>query len=155
MRWWPSGIRSAVGLAAWLAATRATERTSPFVVPPRATSEAVSDCMCTLARATARRWLGSLGVTSTIRALPSGSRGGRPRPDMVVKPTPGGRRGSVAAPSGCSAADLAHRPPGTHELHLVDGVAGPLRAHAGFDGGREVVVGAAASQHAAQVVVLE
>src|SRR5690606_22101533 len=93
---WHSGMRSAARLAAWMPATRATLRTSPFDTAPRATSEVVSGCMCTRARATARRWLGSFGVTSTMRARPSGSRWVRPRSDMPgsLLPRPRGGSGS-------------------------------------------------------------
>src|SRR5260370_30232783 len=55
-------------------ATRATARTSPWVMAPEAILAAVSGAMWTRQRATARRWLGSLAVTSTIRARPRGSR---------------------------------------------------------------------------------
>src|SRR5918996_256917 len=79
---WHSGISSGVRLAAWMPATRATASTSPLLIAPRATSDVVSGRMCTRPRTTARRWVGSLGVTSTIRALPSGSRWVRPRSDM-------------------------------------------------------------------------
>ena len=55
-------------------ATRATASTSPLVMAPEAIFEAVSGSMCTRQRATARRWVASLAVTSTMRARPSGSR---------------------------------------------------------------------------------
>ena len=42
---WQSGMRSAVRLAAWMPATRATASTSPLVIAPRATSEVVSGFM--------------------------------------------------------------------------------------------------------------
>src|SRR3954453_16881868 len=59
---------------------------------PLATSEVVSGCMKTLPRAMARRWVASLGVTSTMRARPSGSRWVRPRSLMAerLKPGPSG-----------------------------------------------------------------
>src|SRR5690606_20219605 len=146
---WHSGMRSAARLAAWIPATRATESTSPLLTAPRATSEVVSGCMCTRARATARRWLGSLGVTSTIRARPSGSRWVRPRSDMarILQ----GHRAAARR----SAADLAHGPPGPHELHLVDGVPGPLRPHARLDGVGQGVVACVGAQDRAEIVVLQ
>src|SRR2546423_8993795 len=55
-------------------ATRATASTSPFVIAPDAILEEVSGSMYTRHRADARRWLGSLAETSTIRARPRGSR---------------------------------------------------------------------------------
>src|SRR5688500_13822185 len=55
-------------------ATRATASTSPLVMAPEAIFEAVSDSIRTRQRATARRWVASLAVTSTMRARPSGSR---------------------------------------------------------------------------------
>src|SRR5690349_16508040 len=55
-------------------ATRATARTSPLPIAPRATSDVVSGAISTFPLATARRCVGSFGVTSTIRARPSGSR---------------------------------------------------------------------------------
>ena len=61
-------------LAAWMPAIRATASTSPFFTSRLAIAIVVSGFMNTLQRATARRWVGSLGVTSTIRAWPSGSR---------------------------------------------------------------------------------
>src|SRR6478752_7256884 len=63
-----------VCLAAWIPATRATARTSPLVIAPEAIFDAVAGSMVTRHRATARRCEGSLAVTSTIRARPSGSR---------------------------------------------------------------------------------
>src|SRR6476661_1433261 len=63
-----------VCLAAWIPATRATASTSPLVIAPEAILAAVDGSMVTRQRATARRWEGSLAVTSTIRARPSGSR---------------------------------------------------------------------------------
>ena len=75
-------MRLGVCLAAWIPATRATASTSPLVTALDATLADVWGCMKTRQRATARRWVGSLGVTSTIRARPSGSRWVRPRSDM-------------------------------------------------------------------------
>ena len=61
---------SAVRLAAWMPATRATASTSPLVTSRLATATVVSGFMKTLHRAVARRCVGSFGVTSTIRARP-------------------------------------------------------------------------------------
>ena len=52
----------------------ATESTSPFLTSRLAIAAVVSGFMKTLQRATARRCVGSFGVTSTMRARPSGSR---------------------------------------------------------------------------------
>src|SRR5680860_1769900 len=109
-RGWHSGMRSGVRLAAWIPATRATARTSPLLIAPRATSDAVSGVMLTRPRATARRWVGSLGVTSTMRARPSGSRWVSPRSDI----------------GGSLSTDLGHGFAGSDELDLSDGVPGPL-----------------------------
>ena len=65
---------SDVRLAAWMPATRATASTSPFLTSRLAMATVVSGVMNTLQRATARRCVGSFGVTSTIRARPKGSR---------------------------------------------------------------------------------
>src|SRR5947209_1060086 len=75
-------MRSAVRLAAWMPATRATLRTSPLLTALEAIIAVVSGFMNTLQRAMARRWVGSLGVTSTMRARPSGSRWVKPLSDM-------------------------------------------------------------------------
>ena len=48
-----SGISSSVRFAAWMAAMRATEATSPFGLSPRATRAAASGDMRTTARARA------------------------------------------------------------------------------------------------------
>src|SRR3954463_1437153 len=132
---WHKGMRSGARLAAWIPATRATASTSPFVTAPRATSEEVSGCMYTRPRATARRWVASLGVTSTMRALPSGSRWVKPRSDTA--PVYG---------VGFLPADLRHRPRGADEVDLADVVAGPLGADGPLDGGGQVVVGGAGAQ---------
>ena len=50
---WASGIRSAVRLAAWMAAIRATPATSPFGASPAATRAAASGDIRTTARARA------------------------------------------------------------------------------------------------------
>ena len=92
-RGWQSGIMSAVRLAAWMPAMRAAPSTSPLVMALLATLPVVSGFMNTLHRDMARRWVASLGVTSTMRARPSGSRWVRPRSDMAAvyrgRPTPG------------------------------------------------------------------
>src|SRR5947209_12087089 len=138
---WHSGIRFGVCLAAWMPATRATARTSPLVSELLATIDVVSGFIITLHRASARRWVASLGVTSTMRARPRGSTWVRPRSLMV-----GESRGDPRLP-----ADLAHAAGGPDEVHLADGVPGPLVAHVGDDGGGEVVVGPASPQHGPQI----
>src|SRR5436309_858356 len=75
-------MRFGVCLAAWMPATRATESTSPLEMLLEAMSPVVSGCIITLQRAIARRWVASLGVTSTIRARPRGSRWVRRRSDI-------------------------------------------------------------------------
>ena len=75
---WQSGISSLVRLAAWIPASRAVPRTSPFGASPAATAAAVWADMRTSARATARRSVTSLPATSTIRARPDSSRCDRP-----------------------------------------------------------------------------
>src|SRR5438309_12094366 len=75
-------MRLGVTLAAWMPATRATASTSPLVMALLAIRLVVSGFMSTLQRASARRCVASLGVTSTIRARPRGSRWVRPRSDM-------------------------------------------------------------------------
>ena len=59
--------------------------------------DAVSVFIWTLQRATARRWVASLGVTSTIRARPSGSRCVNSKGGMAtsVRRDPAGRRGRL------------------------------------------------------------
>src|SRR4051812_7874242 len=148
-------MRSAARLAAWIPATRATASTSPLLTALDATLAEVSGCMYTRQRATARRWVGSLGVTSTIRARPRGSRCVRPRSDMAAS-LPGSLQGGAGrrqmdtnpaiqwvsvhlraarpggtdgpGPAGLLAADLGHRAVGTDEGDLADAVAGPLAA---------------------------
>ena len=71
------GTAAAGWASAWppgCPATRATASTSPLVIAPEAIFDAVSGSMCTRQRATARRCVASLAVTSTMRARPSGSR---------------------------------------------------------------------------------
>ena len=82
-----AGSRFGVCLAAWMPATRATASTSPLVIAPDAILDAVSASMCTRQRATARRWVASLAVTSTMRARPSGSRCVNSEADMEGKST--------------------------------------------------------------------
>ena len=116
-------------------ATRATASTSPLVIAPEAIFAAVSASMCTRHRATARRWVASLAVTSTMRARPSGSRWVNSEADMA---------GSLRSPPVgiCSRlpADLAHRPVGADEVDLPDAVPGPLGADRPVDLGGEPVV---------------
>src|SRR5918996_208118 len=149
---WHSGIRSGVRLAAWMPATRATASTSPLLMAPRATSDVVSGRMCTRPRTTARRCVASFGVTSTIRALPSGSRWVSPRSDMgstLLLPAGTTRRRGGSAP------DLAHAAAGAHELHLADHVPRPLAGDAALDGGRKLVVGGPAPQQLPQVDLVD
>ena len=68
------GMRSGVRLAAWMPAIRAAPSTSPLVMALLATLAVVSGAIMTLHRASARRCVGSFGVTSTMRAPPKGSR---------------------------------------------------------------------------------
>src|SRR3954469_9981315 len=121
-------------------ATRATESTSPLLMLLEAMSAVVSGFMITLQRALARRWVASLGVTSTMRARPSGSRWVRPRSDMGE---------SLDAP--WSAADLAHAAGGSDEVDLADGVARPLLSDVGGDGGGDVVVRTPVPQDRSQI----
>src|SRR5665213_3598953 len=86
------GTRSAVRLAAWIPATRAAASTSPLVMALLATLAVVSGFMTTLQRARARRWVASLGDTSTMRVPLNGSRWLRLRSLMRSKCT--GRRPS-------------------------------------------------------------
>src|SRR5450756_2433481 len=72
--WWQRGISSHVCLAAWMPATCATVRTSPFLRLPALTSSKVAGASKTRQRATASRTVCSLPPTSTIRALPLSSR---------------------------------------------------------------------------------
>src|SRR5688572_10173866 len=131
-------------------ATRATASTSPLVIAPEAIIDAVSAFIETRQRATARRWVASLGVTSTMRARPRGSRWVRPTSLMALRLVSGG-----APPEGGSAADLAHRLRRPDELDLVDLVPGPLGGDVAGDGGGQLVVGAAAPQQAAQIHLVE
>src|SRR3954451_21910007 len=164
-------MRSAARLAAWIPATRATASTSPLLTALDATLAEVSGCMYTRQRATARRWVGSFGVTSTIRARPRGSRCVRPRSDMAASlpgslsagrgaPLPGPRCTETRSCGGflyiwrCwsgSAADLGHAAVGPDERDLADAVAGPLAAYLGLDGGGQLVIGRAAAQQRAQI----
>src|SRR5438094_8852665 len=103
-------------------ATLATASTSPLLMAPDAIFAAVSASMCTRHRATARRCVASLAVTSTMRARPSGSRCVNSEADM-----PGSLEGRSLA------ADLAHRAAWADEVDLPDAVPGPLRDHAPGD----------------------
>src|SRR3954451_4596433 len=119
---WHNGSRFGVCLAAWIPATRATASTSPFVIAPDAILEEVSGSMKTRQRADARRWLGSLAETSTMRARPSGSRW--VNSDATTDKCRCARRSPRP-----SAADLAHRPSRPHEIDLADAMPGPFRGH--------------------------
>src|ERR1043165_724582 len=90
-------MRSAARFDAWMPAIRAVPSTSPLLTALDSTRADVSGFMYTRPRATARRGVASLGVTSTMRARPRGSRWVRPRSDIGE---------SLDAP--WSAADLAH-----------------------------------------------
>ena len=70
---WHSGISSAVRLAAMMPATSATLSTSPLVLSPSMTSVSVSWSIFTVASAVARRAVGGLSVTSTMRGRPNRS----------------------------------------------------------------------------------
>src|SRR5450756_934699 len=72
--WWQRGISSHVRLAAWMPATCATVRTSPFLRLPALISSKVAGASRTRQRATASRTVSSLPPTSTMRALPLSSR---------------------------------------------------------------------------------
>src|SRR5438874_13103306 len=112
-------MRSAARLAAWIPATRATASTSPLLTALDATMADVSGCMYTRHRATARRWVGSFGVTSTIRARPRGSRCVRPRSDMGRSLLGSPRSGRLEP----LPADLRHAAVGPDERDLADAVA--------------------------------
>src|SRR5437764_8445228 len=105
-------------------ATRATLSTSPLLTALEAIIAVVSGFMNTLHRAIARRWVGSFGVTSTIRARPNGSRWVKPLSDMTER----------------LSADLAHALGRLDEVDLADRVPGPLGADVGSDGRGQVVV---------------
>src|SRR5205085_11181398 len=137
---WQRGMSIGVCLAAWIPATRATASTSPLVMALVATRDVVSGCIITLHRASARRWVASLGVTSTMRARPRGSRWVRPR-SLTGQESTDSR----------SAADLAHAAGGPDEADLADGMAGPFLPDVGLDGGGQVVVGGPGAQQGAQV----
>src|SRR6476661_7222122 len=127
-------------------ATRATASTSPLVTALLAT----------------------LGVTSTIRARPNGSRWVKPRSLMAVESNDAGQKGGVGSaseqpsrersqlhrrsePTIRSAADLTHRPGRLDERDLADRVARPLGADVGLDRLGQLVVGGAAPQQHPQV----
>src|SRR3954468_24442789 len=67
-------------------ATRATANTSPLLTSRLAMAAVVAAAMKTLHRATARRCVGSFGVTSTMRARPIGSRWEKGR-SLIWSPT--------------------------------------------------------------------
>src|SRR5664280_447900 len=72
--WWQRGISSHVRFAAWMPATCATVKTSPFLRLPALISSKVAGASRTRQRATASRTVSSLAPTSTMRALPLSSR---------------------------------------------------------------------------------
>src|SRR5262245_16606158 len=110
---WHRGMVSAVRFAAWIPATRATASTSPLVTSRLATATVVSGRMKTLHRAVARRWDGSFGVTSTMRARPNGSRWVKVWSDTAGKSRSAGRRHSGArCPTRVAAAVLGRGPAG-------------------------------------------
>src|SRR5215207_10108634 len=134
---WQSGIMSDVRLAAWMPATRATASTSPFLISRLAMAAVVSGFINTLHRASARRCVGSFGVTSTIRARPNGSRCVNDRSLIWTVSRAPAKLDSAAEPGRArppkSTADLGHRALGTDEVHAVDAVARPLRADGPLD----------------------
>ncbi len=71
---WHSGTRSAVRLAPWMAAMRATPITSPFLAWPWAISWNVAGSMRMLPVARATRWVSALADTSTMWAWPWASK---------------------------------------------------------------------------------
>ena len=71
---WASGSSSGVFFAAWIPATRATARTSPFGTAPSRRRATTSGEQRTVPVAVAARTVGCFSVTSTIRALPASSR---------------------------------------------------------------------------------
>ena len=124
-----------------------------MVIAPEAIFDAVSGSMCTRHRATARRCVGSLEVTSTIRARPSGSRWVNSDAVTAAKCRANRRRSDVGG--------LAQPP-----IWLIDAVGRtkstwPMRCPAHFvptaprDRRGEVVVGAAVAQHRAEVELVE
>ena len=64
-------------------ARAAADRNFPAMLKEALIFAAVSASMCTRHRATARRCVASLAVTSTIRALPRGSRWVNSEADML------------------------------------------------------------------------
>src|SRR6476469_9859573 len=141
-RGWQSGSMFDVCLAAWIPATRATASTSPWVIAPEAILAAVDGSMVTRQRATARRCEGSLAVTSTIRARPSGSR-------CVNSEAIGGVYGPELP------ADLAHRPAGADEVDRADVVARPFGADRSLDRVRQLGVAGAVAHDGAEVGLVE
>src|SRR6478672_8951650 len=71
---WHRGINSEVRFAAWMPATRATPKTSPFFEFPSRTRAKVAGSMRIAPPATATRWVSALPATSTIRAAPRSSK---------------------------------------------------------------------------------
>src|SRR4051795_10072953 len=93
-------MSSPVRFAAWMPAMRAVPSTSPFGASPAATVAAVAGAMRTTARATARRALTGLPLTSTMRARPCSSR--------WVRPLTGSRRDGRGARGGDQVAHALH-----------------------------------------------
>src|SRR3989442_557075 len=71
---WHIGISSQVRLAAITAATWATARTSPFLMPPLWIAARVAGCIRISPAAVATRSVTSLSPTSTMRGRPAASR---------------------------------------------------------------------------------
>ena len=71
---WQSGTSSAVRLAPWIAAIRATPITSPFLALPDSISISVSGRIRIAPPARATRWVSALAETSTMCAWPSASK---------------------------------------------------------------------------------
>src|SRR3712207_1956909 len=145
-------MRSGVRFAAWMPATRATASTSPFMMAFEAILFVVSGSMNTLHRASARRWVGSFGVTSTIRARPSGSRWVKVWSDTGRVYGAALRRAEgTAATQSRSAADLAHGPGRAHEGDRPDAMTSPLGPDGPLDLGCQGVVAGAGAQQRPQV----
>src|SRR5580658_8142905 len=106
----------------------------------------------------ARRCVGSLGVTSTIRARPNGSVWVRPRSGINASLREVTRRApkrQARAPTERSAADLAHAPSRAYEVDLADRMARPLCGNFCRDRFREVVIGTPAAQDRAEVTLAD
>src|SRR3954465_4960609 len=132
-------------------ATRATASTSPLLTSRFAMADVVSGCMKTLQRAPALRCDGSLGVTSTMRARPSGSRWVNSRSGMSAECKRERATEPETATPRSSAADLAHGSARPDERDLTDGGTGPLGAHPPGDHPPPLVVGAPVAEHGTKV----